>query len=378
MASLSPALVLLFVAIGGVVMGYFADRFGRKIIMYTSILIYALATLLRAATFNYVYFLVFTAIAGIGLGGEFGVGQSLITEIVPQKSRGFWSGAFYGAAGFGILIAASVGMYLLPVVGFRWVFVFSGLISFLAFIFMKLTPESIIWKKEKNLVKKEKVTVSIWNPKIFWSLILMLILATMQFFMYYLVNSSLPIYLVSKGLTIIHASWYIFLIGSGVTTGSYLGAYLSDIIGRRAVGSLGAILVVIVGTILYFMGKGFLTSPFVLIPLFFLGIGFSVPAQVLGVFFSEQFPTVIRATGTSTVLQVARGLSFFPPIVAVYLFQTTGSYSIVFLIAVVIALIEAGFFWIFRETKGIDLIKIDKEKLKIDLDSIGTESKVQK
>ena len=252
----------------------------------------------------------------------------------------------------------------MPVIGFRWVFVFSGLISLISFSVIKLTPESSLWKKEENVVKKEKnkKSVSIWTPLIFIPLILMLILATIQFFMYYLVNESLPIYLTDKGLTIASASWFIFLLGSGVTVGSFFGAYLSDIIGRRGVGTAGALLVAIVGTILYFMGKGFLISPLVLVPFFFLGMGFAMPAQVLGVFFSEQFPTILRATGTSATNQIARGLSFFPPIVAVLLFDATGSYSIVFLIAVIIALVEAGYFWIFKETKGKDLISLDNEK----------------
>lgn len=368
MASLAPALLLLFIAVGGVTMGHFADKLGRKNIMYMSIGIYALATLLRAITFDYAYFLLLTAIAGFGLGAEFGVGQALITEVAPRKRRGFWSGAFYGSGGFGIILAGAVGIYLLPAIGFRWVFVFSGLVSLLAFTVIRLTPESGIWKTEEKIMEKQKKkTVSIWSPAIFIPLLLMLILGTIQFFMYYLVNSSLPIYLVGKGLTIVKASWFIFLIGSGVTTGSFVGAYLSDVIGRRGVGTTGAILVAIVGTFLYFMGTGFLTSAYVLIPFFFLGMGFAMPAQVLGVFFSEQFPTVLRATGTSATNQIARGLSFFPPIIAVYLFDATGSYSIVFLIAVIIALVEAGYFWIFKETKGKDLATIDKEKSGISL-----------
>lgn len=364
MESLAPAIVLLFIAIGGVTMGHFADKVGRRNILYISIAIYAIASIIRAGTMDYIFFLVFTAIGGFGLGAEFGVGQALITEVAPRKSRGFWSGAFYGSSGFGIILAGAVGIYLLPAVGFRWVFIFSGLASLISFSVIKQTKESSIWQKEESIIKKEKrkKNVSIWSPVIFIPLMLMLILATIQFFMYYLVNESLPIYLTDKGLTIASASWFIFLLGSGVTVGSFFGAYLSDVIGRRAIGTAGALLVAVVGTILYFMGRSFLVSPYVLIPFFFLGMGFSMPAQVLGVFFSEQFPTALRATGTSATNQIARGLSFFPPIIAVLLFKATGSYSIVFLIAVIIALVEAAYFWIFKETKGKDLLVLDQEE----------------
>ena len=357
--------LLLFLAIGGVSAGYLADRkLGRRAVIIISILVYSIATLARAGTFNFIYFLILVAIAGWGMGGEFGVGQSLITEIAPRNRRGFWSGAFYGSGGFGIILAATMGIFVLPVVGFRWVFVISGLFGLVIFGILRIMPESDIWQKKKTEIKSAQETAATkstmskspyLNFLFFGLFFALLALGTMQFFMYYLVNTDLPLYLTSKGLTVTHASYFIFVIGSGVTAGSFFGAYLSDVIGRRATGTVGAVIVAVFALILYSMGHNFLVSPYVLIPFFFLGLGFATPAQVLGVFFSEKFPTMIRATATSATLQIARGLSFFPPFVALYLYSLTKSYSDIFLVGMIIALVEAAYFWAFKETKAANV-----------------------
>src|ERR687886_3046461 len=60
---------LLFLAVGGVLFGFLADRFGRQRMLMWTIIIYSVFTFARALAPNYPSLLVLTAIAALGIGG---------------------------------------------------------------------------------------------------------------------------------------------------------------------------------------------------------------------------------------------------------------------------------------------------------------------
>ena len=110
---------LLFLAVGGVFFGYLADRVGRKRVLIYTILIFSLGTMARAAAPNYEVLLVLTAISALGIGGEYGVGQTLVTETIQREHRGFYSAFLYGGIYVGIVMGALVGGYITPRIGWR-------------------------------------------------------------------------------------------------------------------------------------------------------------------------------------------------------------------------------------------------------------------
>jgi putative MFS transporter len=349
-AALIPGIVLLFLAVGGVSFGALGDRIGRRNVLYVTIFTYAIGTLARAFTFDYTWLAVWTAIAGLGLGGEFGVGQALISEIAPIKKRGLWSGAFYAAGGIGIILTGLVGMFLLSAIGWRLVFAVSGLVSFLPLTVRFWTPESGLWEKKKTERMVSFVTKRSFVVPFFFCLLI----GTLQFFSFYLVNSTLPLYLTGLGLTIAGASYYVFVTGLGVLTGSLLAAFLSDKIGRRWVATIGALLFAFWGVILFTVGVYIAANPVILVLFFLLSIGTSMDAAMLGVLFSEQFSTKVRSFGTTSSVQIARGLSFFPPLISAAIYPLYG-YNTVFLIGAIISVAEAFSFWTVKEKRGEEL-----------------------
>ncbi len=102
----------------------------------------------RAFTFNYEWLIIWTIIAGLGIGGEYGVGQTLVSEVVPKEKRGWWGGLLYGGIYFGIALAAVVGGYVAPAIGWRWTLVLSTLPILIAIYIRKTTPESEVWQKK--------------------------------------------------------------------------------------------------------------------------------------------------------------------------------------------------------------------------------------
>jgi len=348
---------LLFLAVGGVLFGFLADRFGRQRMLMWTIIIYSVFTFARALAPDYSSLLVLTAIAGLGIGGEFGVGQTLISEVMPNQRRGWWSGLYYGGIYFGIMAAALVGGYVAPAIGWRWTFALSGLPVLLAIFVRYVAPESDVW------TAKRRTTGIDWRAILRRAFIvpflLCLVAGTLQFFAYYGITTYLPTYLTSEGFSISQAGWWLFFTAVAGLVGSFAGAYTNDRWGRRITLTYLAGSAAIGGCILAAMWNSFLGSPWILVPLFILYFG-SNGATVFGALFSEQFPTDVRATGVSWALQISRGLAFLPPIIAAAVFPVYGYVPVILGGATLFGLL-ALWAWVFRETRGRDIEEIDRE-----------------
>ena len=72
---------------GGLIFGVLSDYFGRVRMLTWTILIFAVFTGLCALAQGYTDLLVYRTIAGIGLGGEFGIGMTLVAEAWPASQR---------------------------------------------------------------------------------------------------------------------------------------------------------------------------------------------------------------------------------------------------------------------------------------------------
>src|ERR1700757_91159 len=109
-AELSYAITLTLAMrpVGAFIFGLLGDRFGRRIPLMVDIIFYSLMELLTAFSPNYTTLLVFRALYGIGMGGEWGLGASLAMESLPTQARGLFSGMLQQGYMFGYLFAALV------------------------------------------------------------------------------------------------------------------------------------------------------------------------------------------------------------------------------------------------------------------------------
>ena len=74
-------------AIGGLIFGVLGDRIGRARTMTLTILVYSLFTGLSALSVNVWDFAFYRFLTGLGVGGEFAVGVSLVAEVIPDRAR---------------------------------------------------------------------------------------------------------------------------------------------------------------------------------------------------------------------------------------------------------------------------------------------------
>ena len=151
-AQLSYAITLTLAMrpVGAFIFGLLGDRFGRRIPLMIDIIFYSMMELLTAFAPNYTVLLIFRALYGIGMGGEWGLGASLAMETLPTASRGLFSGILQQGYAFGYLLAAVVYWIVYPFFGWRGLFVAGALPAGLVIFMRARVPESPAWLRRKH------------------------------------------------------------------------------------------------------------------------------------------------------------------------------------------------------------------------------------
>jgi SHS family lactate transporter-like MFS transporter len=143
-------LTLAMRPVGAFIFGLLGDRFGRRIPLMIDIIFYSLMELLTAFSPNYTVLLIFRALYGIGMGGEWGLGASLAMETLPTATRGLFSGILQQGYAFGYLLAALVYWVVFPFFGWRGLFVAGVLPALLVLYIRAHVPESPVWLRHRH------------------------------------------------------------------------------------------------------------------------------------------------------------------------------------------------------------------------------------
>jgi SHS family lactate transporter-like MFS transporter len=145
----SITLTLMFRPVGALIFGLLADRYGRRVPMMANLVFYSTIEVATGFSPNLTTFLILRALFGIGMGGEWGVGTSLVMEKVPPKWRGVLSGLLQEGYAFGFLLAAVAAHFILKPYGWRPLFYLGGLPALLALFIRFFVKESEVWKRSK-------------------------------------------------------------------------------------------------------------------------------------------------------------------------------------------------------------------------------------
>lgn len=152
----STAIFLIGWATGGLTFGVLGDRIGRAKTMMWTILIYSICTGLSALSTGFWDFAFYRFITGLGVGGEFAVGVSLVAEVMPQKSRPHALGLLQSLSAVGNVSAALISMGLghleeSGAIGsaWRWMFVIGALPAMLALVIRSRLKEPERWQAAK-------------------------------------------------------------------------------------------------------------------------------------------------------------------------------------------------------------------------------------
>src|SRR2546421_6529097 len=142
-------LTLMMRPVGALIFGWLGDKFGRRIPLMADIIFYSVMELCTAFAPNFTVFLIFRALFGIGMGGEWGLGASLTMESLPTKSRGLFSGILQQGYAVGYLLAALVYWIVFPHFGWRGLFIAGALPALLVIYIRARVPESPVWQRDR-------------------------------------------------------------------------------------------------------------------------------------------------------------------------------------------------------------------------------------
>jgi len=131
--------------VGALLFGWIAERYGRMTAMIWSIAVFAVMSLACAFAWDYGSLLVLRTIQGVGLGGEVPVAAVFISELAKAHGRGRFVLLYELVFPIGLVAASLIGLWVVPHLGWQYMFVIGALPALLALVLRSLLPESPRW-----------------------------------------------------------------------------------------------------------------------------------------------------------------------------------------------------------------------------------------
>jgi len=149
-------LTLLASGIGGVMFGFIADRVGRKRALMLSILTYSICSFASGLATSILMLAAFRFVLGLGMGGEWNTGATLVAETWPTQLRAKAISIVQSSWAIGYALAALVAGIVLQYASWRMVF-FVGILPALVTLWIQSrVPESEMWREHRRLAQERR------------------------------------------------------------------------------------------------------------------------------------------------------------------------------------------------------------------------------
>jgi putative MFS transporter len=314
------SIFLVGYTIGTVVFGYLADRVGRRNALRFSILLYGATTVLGGFASSLFTITGLRFLTGVGGAGELAVGAPYTAEMWPPKHRAIGTGGImFSLYSLGYIVAAIASLAIVPTWGWRWAFIFAAVPAGLVFWLRNVVQDSPRFVEAQEemerivaLEGKRRPRENIWKlPGAMRRIAIGWMLYVANACGYWGVTFFLTIFMVKKfNVSPTDAVFYAMMFYVVQFFLSLFGTALSDAIGRRPAGILGAI-IMIGCTVLASTAEslnGFLVYGGLMVGMlgWLWGIG--------DTYLSEFFRTSLRGTGFGIMVGGGRLVSILAPI----------------------------------------------------------------
>jgi MFS family permease len=314
-AGLVASVTLISSAFGGIFAGAVSDRIGRKRTLIYTILLYSFASAGSAFSRGLADLMFWRALVGLGLGGEWSAGATLVAESWPGKDRAKAVSFMQSGWALGYMAAAGLSAFILPRFGWRALFLAGVAPALITVMIRRKVEEPPIWRERTSGAGSS--FAEIFRPpygRLTW---IATSVATAVLFGYWGVFTWLPGFLSAPvaqggaGLSLVRTSGFVFAVQIGAWFGYICFGWLADRFGRRpafaAYVAMAALLTPLYGLAPRY-GEHYLL---VIGPLIgFFGTGFF---SLFGAMLAELYPTRIRGAGQGFVYNFGRGLSALAP-----------------------------------------------------------------
>ena len=349
---------LIGAVVGGIVFGALSDRYGRVRVLTWTIVLFAVFTGLCAIAQGYWDLLIYRTIAGIGLGGEFGIGMALAIEAWPAKHRA--KAASYVALGWqvGVLAAALLTAVLLPHIGWRGMFVVGIFPAFVAWYLRTRLHEPEIFSQKQTELSTQKISklesfqLLVKDKSTTKVSLGIVVLTSVQNFGYYGIMIWMPNFLSKQlGFSLTKSGLWTAVTVCGMMAGIWIFGRLADRIGRKP-----SFLLFQLGAVISIITYSQLVDPTaMLVAGAFLGMFVNGMMGGYGALMAEAYPTEARATAQNVLFNLGRAVGGFGPVV-VGAIVSAYSFSIAIAFLAVIYVIDmVATVFLVPELKGKEL-----------------------
>ncbi len=339
---------LIGAVIGGIGFGILSDYYGRVRVLTWTILIFAIFTGLGAFATGYWDLVAYRSIAGLGLGGEFGIGMALVAETWPAAKRA--RACSYVGLGWqaGVLLAALTTPLLLPHVGWRGMFIVGLIPGLVAFAVRLYVGESKLFL-DRGARGKVPLGMLVKDAETTKRSLGMLILCSVQNFGYYGLMIWLPLYLSSRfGYNPLQSALWISTTIIGMAFGIYIFGHFADAVGRRP-----ALFTFQAGAAIMVIVFSQLTNPTaLLIAGVVMGVFVNGMLGGYGTLLAELYPTEARATAENVLFNLGRGVGGFGPFVIGALAASYSFAVAIALLSVIYVIDIVATYFLIPEKKG--------------------------
>jgi putative MFS transporter len=313
------SLFLVGYTIGTIFFGYLADKVGRRNSLKFSIALYGTTTVLGGMVSNLYAITGLRFLTGVGGAGELAVGAPYTAEMWPAKYRAIGTGGImFALYSLGYIVAAIAALLIVPEYGWRFAFIFAGVPAALVYWLRSSVEDSPRFKEANEEMERlaasgaaQRPKESIWKiPGAKRRIYIGWLLYTANTCGYWGITYFLTTFMIQKfNVTMAESIFYAMLFYVAQFFLSFIGTGLSDVIGRRPAGILGAV-IMIVCTILASTAADLNTF------LIYGGVMVGMLGWLWGIgdtYLSEFFRTSLRGTGFGIMVGGGRAVSIFAP-----------------------------------------------------------------
>ena len=364
---------LIGTVLGGYLFGIFADYFGRVHTFSLTIIIFSIFTGACAFADNVTHLNILRFLAGLGLGGEYGIGMTLVSETWPAAKRARATAGVAMGWQAGAVLAAILAAVVLPDYGWRGLFLVGVIPALLAAWARHGIKEPPMWVKRKEMKKElaarkergETLTAEeeeqleeakkfplahlFASPSKTVTTLSLTVMTSVQNFGYYGIMVWLPMILLKEhGLTTKSMSGWMIVTVIGMIAGIYVFGYLCDRLGRK----IPYLIFYICAAAMVYIYVNLGTPVALLFGGAFLGFFCNGMMAGYGTLLSENYTTDARSTAQNFIFNTGRAVGGFAPAIIGALAQCHGFSAAFALLSCVYVAAAVNVLFFIKDTKG--------------------------
>ncbi|MBN3786624.1 MFS transporter [Burkholderia sp. Ac-20353] len=353
--------------IGAFAAGYVGDRLGRRYSYQLNLAVFGLASIAACFAPTIEWLIALRFVMGIGLGAELVVAAGTLAEFVPPATRGKWVSLLAIITNSGLFAALAAGYWIIPHLGWRYMFALAGVGAIVVWFLRHRMPESPRWLESVGKLDEAEATLAsierevraqvgelppvqrTVNLHVGKAPLSALVARGMRGRLFVAALTAigvnvglygfiawLPTFFVTQGLSVVKSLGFVFLMSIGSPVGGLIGYLVADRFGRAKGIIVASLLSVALGWLYVSLRD---TTAIVVVGFCLVSAIYTVTTLGLFGYIPELFPTEVRLRGTGIAGTCGRASSIATPYLALALYQQYGVSGVIAMLSGVLAVL---------------------------------------